>query len=41
MTYLKRMQSVLDSCNGQNIYEKISDLLLKIDKIKSQLSIYL
>lgn len=39
--YMKKIMSVYDACNGQNLYEKISMIIKNIEKVKSGLANYL
>ena len=41
LEYLKNVRSVNDSCNSQNIYEKVKSILNSIEKIKKSLIDYL
>ncbi len=41
LSYMKKIVSVYDSCNGQNINEKVVSMINQIEYIKQSLSNYL
>lgn len=41
LNYMKKIVSVYDSCNGQNIYEKVTSMINHIENVKVGLANYL
>jgi len=41
LKYMKRIVTVFDSCNGQNIHEKLVSMIAGIEKVKVGLANYM